>query len=70
MRKFGITTPMKPTVLMFQSCRDKSWRDKLEGASIFARSAGWQIHVIEHGTRPVAMRDWRKSSRTATPSAT
>ena len=57
MGKFGIITPMKPTVLMFQSCRDKSWRDKLEGASIFARSAGWQIHVIEHGTKPTAIRE-------------
>ena len=48
---------MKPIVLMFQSCRDKSWRDKLEGASIYARSAGWHIHVVEHGTRPSAVRE-------------
>ena len=57
MRKFAIITRMKPTVLMFQSCRDQSWRDKLEGASIYARSAGWQLHVVEHGTPPSAVRE-------------
>lgn len=41
---------------MFQSCRDKSWRDKLEGASIYARNAGWHIHVVEHSTSPAVIR--------------
>ena len=48
---------MKPTVLIFQSCRDQSWRSKLEGASIYARSAGWQLHVVEHGARPTVVRE-------------
>ena len=48
---------MKPTVLIFQSCRDQSWRSKLEGASIYARSAGWQLHVVEHGTPPSSVRE-------------
>ena len=37
---------MKPTVLIFQSSRDLSWRDKLDGAYIFAKGTGWQLHVI------------------------
>ena len=37
---------MKPPVLIFQSSRDLSWRDKLDGAYVFAKGAGWQLHVI------------------------
>lgn len=48
---------MKPVVLIFQSSRDKSWRDKLEGMSIFARSTKWQLHVVEYGTRPAVIRE-------------
>ena len=43
---------MKQHVLLFQSSIDKSWRDKFEGVSIFARSVGWQLHVIGADTPP------------------
>jgi len=48
---------VKPTVLIFQSSKDKSWRSKLEGMSIYSRSAGWHMHVIECDTRPRDIRE-------------
>ena len=47
---------MNQNVLIFQSSQDKSWRDKLDGVSIFARSARWQLHVIKADTPPAAIR--------------
>ena len=47
---------MKPTVLIFQSSRDLSWRDKLEGAYVFAKGAGWQLHVIGADARTAEIR--------------
>ena len=38
---------MTPIVLFFQSTTDKSWRDKLEGVYRYAKTVGWQIHVVE-----------------------
>lgn len=49
---------MKRHVLLFQSSIDKSWRDKFEGVSIFARSVGWQLHVIGADTPPQTVRQW------------
>lgn len=47
---------MTPIVLFFQSTTDKSWRDKLEGVYRYAKSVGWQIHVIEADSSPTTIR--------------
>ena len=47
---------MKPTILIFQSSQDLSWRDKLDGAYVFAKGAGWQMHVIGADARTAEIR--------------